>query len=197
MKKLIIFTSLFVLFLVFLMPGVLASLLRMVPANIQPGFDSDIRLSIYKLRDYTQYFVSKNPNLTAIGTSIRNPNLNNRTDIILTLYDKEGVAVRSATLNGFNVEDGGFVKFVFDPISDSKDKEYSFNISSPGAGPEETIEVFILNTKDEPSGITEYVYQEEVHEGGVPMVLFNKPVSKLDTLKSVYSSWLSRLLSLD
>lgn len=101
--------------------------------------------------------------------------------------------VRSVTISGMNLEDGSFTKFIFDPIADSLGKEYIFTISSPGAGPEETIELFIIEI-DGSSGITRYSYMGEEYEGGTPIVQYKKPSSKLNTVKEVYSNLISRLL---
>ncbi len=193
MKKMIWFTSLSILFLVFVMPAVMALALDIIPSGEQPGYNSNQRLSIYGKRGVTQKFVSKEKNLTAIGTSIRNPNLKNKKEINLNLYDENGSLIRSGILNGQNVEDGAFVKFIFPPISDSKDKTYSFTILSPEAGSEETIEVFYNNF--ETQGILEFTYDEEVYPGGLPIVTFHKPDSKLEVVREVYSNLFSRLLS--
>ena len=193
MKKMIWLTTLSILFLLFIVPGILASALDMIPANDQPGYDSNKRLSIYGEKEILQKFVSRDKNLTAIGTSIRNPNLKNQKEIILNLYDKDKNLIRSSILSGKNIEDGDFVKFVFQFVPDSSGKEYSFTLSSLDAGPGETIEVFII----EPTvDIIDYFYAEETHPGGIPMVTFHKPNSKWEIVKMVYSNWLSRLLSL-
>lgn len=194
MKKLISLTIISVLFLVFVVPAILSVGLKMIPENVQPGYSPDIRLSIYKDRDFTQKFVSGASNLTAVGLSIRNPNLKNKAEVIFNLFDKSGTLIRNVNISGMNLEDGSFTKFVFPPILDSKGGEYSFTLSSPNAGPEETIEVFIIE-KDDKSGITEYSYMGETQIGGTPIVLYSKPVSKLKTVTEVYSNWLSRLLS--
>lgn len=194
MKKMIWLTVSFVIVLVFVVPTVLASLLKMIPGNVQPGYNSNYRLSIYGQRDMTQKLVVGESNLTAIGTSIRNPNLKNKSDVIFSLYDEGGNLVRTVTINGQNIEDGSFIKFTFPVISDSAGKEFSFKLSSPGAGPEETLEVFIMDKPDSESGIIEYSYMEEMHSGGVPLVTFSLPGSKLQTIKTVYSSLISRLL---
>lgn len=194
MKKLIWFTTLTILFLLFIVPGILASALDMIPANDQPGYDSNKRLSIYGEKEITQTFISRDKNLTAIGTSIRNPNLKNQKEIVFNLYDENGSLIRSSTLNGLNIEDGDFVKFVFDKINDSLNKTYTFTVSSPAAGPGEIIEVFIIKPTED---VIEYSYGEEIHPGGAPIVTFHRPDSQLEIVKLVYSNWLSRLLSLD
>lgn len=194
MRKMIWLTTIFVLFIVFVIPGFLAASLKIIPANNQPGYNSNVRLSIYEEREITQRFISKVNNLTAIGTSIRNPNLKNKTDVNFILYDDTGNQVRSVVLNGQNLEDGSFVKFVFPEVPNSEGKNYSFRVSSPGAGPGETIEVFILDKPDTSSGMVDYSYLGKAYPGGVPFVVYDKPISRLNTVKRVYTNWLSRLL---
>jgi hypothetical protein len=192
LKKLIWFTTAAILFFVFIVPAILALGLKLIPGEDQPGYNSNQRLSIYGTRVVSQKFISQDANLSAIGTSIRNPNLKNKKDIILTLFDAKMNVLRTAVINGQNVQDGDFVKFVFDPISDSKSKTYIFTIASPDAGPEETIEVFF--TQNMPSWIVEVTYDKNVYQGGLPIVLYFKPASKAAVIKSVYSNLFSRLL---
>jgi hypothetical protein len=193
MKKMIWLTTLSILFLIFVSPGILAFTLDMIPAADQPGYNSDKRLSIYGLRDAKQKFVSQEADLTAIGTSIKNPNLKNKKEIFLNLYGEDKNLVRTAVLNGQVVPDGAFVKFVFPPIRDSKGVTYTFTISTPTADdPEETIEVFYIESPTE--SILEFTYDEETYPGGFPIVTFHKPASKWEIVKSVYSDLLSRIL---
>jgi len=189
MKYLIWATSLFVLFLLFLFPAVMALTIDIIPYSNQPGYDSNIRLSVYKQHDFKQYFVSQDDRLTAIGTSIRNPNLKNKKNIILRVFDEGDNFIRSSELSGVNIEDGDFVKFVFEPILESKGKSYYFILSSPDAGQEETIEVFIINPNE---SILNYEYLGERFSGGVPLVTFHKPENKLFVIKKIYSSWFSK-----
>lgn len=192
MKKMIWLTTIFVAFLIFVVPGILALTLDIIPAGDQPGFDSNQRLSIYGKRGVSQKFVSEEKNLTAIGTSIRNPNLNNKKEVIFNLYDEKENLIRTSILNGQNFQDGDFVKFVFPVVPDSLRKTYTFTIFSPEAGPEETIEVFYFNSPTE--NILEYAYDEKIYPGGLPLVTFHKPTSKWEVVKKIYSSWLSRFL---
>jgi hypothetical protein len=194
MKKMIWLTTFSVLFLLFIVPAVLAVTLKMTPAGDQPGYNSDQRLSIYGKRGVSQKFVSKEKNLTAIGTSIRNPNLKNKKEVILSLHDENNKLVRTSVLNGQNVQDGDFIKFVFEPIPDSLNKTYLFTIFSPEAGPEETIEVFYITSPTD--SVLEYTYDEKTYPGGIPIVTFHKPESKWETVKRIYSNWFSRLLPL-
>lgn len=193
MKKMIWLTVIFVLGLVFIAPVILSMGLKMIPANTQPGFDNNVRLSIYRDRVFVQKFTAKEQNLTAIGMSIRNPNLKNKADIFFVLQNLDGSIVRSAAISGMNLEDGSFTKFIFEPIPDSFGKEYIFSLSSPGAGPEETIELFIINA-DDASKITEYSYMGESFKGGTPIVQYVKPASKFKTVEKICLNLISRLL---
>jgi hypothetical protein len=195
MKKLIWFTTAVVLFLIFIVPAILALGLKLIPGSDQPSYNSDQRLSIYLTRGVTQKFVSQEANLSAIGTSIRNPNLKNKKDIILNLMDENMKVIRTSVINGQNVQDGDFVKFIFDPISDSANKTYFFTLASPEAGPEETIEVFY--TQSPPSWIEDYIYDNTTYPGGIPIVLYFKPTSKVTVIKEIYSNLFSRLLPLN
>lgn len=190
MKKLIIFTTAFVLTVVFLTPAFLSLLIKMVPSGEQPGYGGASTLSVFAYHDFKQYFFSDQPNLTAVATSIKNPNLKNQKDVIFTLLDESGNMIREEKISGRNIGDGDFVKFIFDPIQDSKNKKYSFILNSPDASEEEVLQVFIISPTDQ---VLEYEYQDEVHPGGVPMVTYSKPASKLSIIKSVYSTWISKL----
>jgi hypothetical protein len=192
MKKLIWFTTISIVFIVFFAPAILALGIKLIPGENQPGYNSDQRLSIYGTRGITQKFISNSANLSAIGTSIRNPNLKNKKDIILTLFGENMEMVRTSVINGQNVEDGNFIKFVFDAIPDSKNKTYIFTLTSPDAGPEETIEVFY--TQNMPSWIEQYSYDKYTYPGGLPIVLYFKPVSKTAVIKVIYSDLFSRFL---
>lgn len=191
MKKMIWFTTISVLFMLFIMPGVMASTIKMTPAGDQPGYGPR-RLSIYSKHELIQKFISKEKNLTAIGTTVKNPNLKNKKEVILDLYDSGHNLIRKSILNGFNIGDGDFVKFVFEPIMDSQNKEYIFILSSPNAGADEIVEVFLMDNPAD--GIIEYTFGEETHDGGIPLVTFHKPQSKWEVIRRVYSNWLSKLL---
>lgn len=189
MQKFSIFTIVIILVLLFGTPAIMASLIKMIPANEQPGYGQMGRVSVYGDRTFTQYFISKQNNLTSVATTIKNPNLHNKKDVFFKLYDMESILVRSVTMNGFNIGDGDFVKIIFDPIVDSENKRYYFTLSSPAAGEEEIIEIFLTAKTPE---ILEYTYDEETKEGGAPIVTFHKPNSRLETVKSVYSNLLSK-----
>ncbi len=199
MRKLVWFTTLAILSLVFLVPVVLSLGLKLIPGEDQPGYNPDQRLGIYGKRNIIQKFVSTGANLSAVGTSVRNPNLQNKKDIIFTLFDEKNNVIRKTVINGQNVEDGNFIKFVFDPIPDSKNKTYLFELASPDAGPGDTIEIFYIENGQSgrimPNWIVDFTYDLINKKGGLPIVIYFKPVSRLDVVKEIYSNLFSRLLS--
>lgn len=183
--KIIKFTTIFTLIVIFVLPIVMATQIKMIPGNVQPGYDGAKRVSIYSDKVFSQEFISKDDNLTAIGTSIKNPNLKNKSDVILKLYDEDKNLLRQTVINGFNLEDGSFVKLVFDPIQDSKDKKYHFEITSSQASVDEVIELFI--TKESETAIN-YTYENETFKGGAPIVLYYKSEGALRNIIEVYSN---------
>jgi len=193
MKKLIFLTTLIVLFLVFIAPAVLALGIKYLPGDLQPPLEGT--RGVYWIFEVSQEFFSPMDNLTALGMSIKNPNLKNKKDITLLLYDENGNLVRKSVLNGQNIEDGAFVRFLFDPVKDSKNRHFKFVLSAPDAGAEDLLEVFY--TQKKPSWIGKMVAIEGVEEseidGGVSLVTLHKPESSLFVIKTIYRGWLAQI----
>ncbi len=190
MKKLIFATTFIIIFLVFVAPAMLALGIRFIPNDIQPPLE-EARGLFWKF-EISQDFVSTKENLNAIGMSIGNRNLKNKKDVTLFLYDKKGELLRTSVLNGMNIDDGAFIRFMFEIIPDSKDKEYTFVLSAPDARKEDLLEIFYV--KDKPSWIGDLKFDEEVAEGGISLVTFHKPISRVGLIKTIYSDWVNRFL---
>jgi len=190
MKNMIWVTTISILFFVFVVPGIFAVLLKMIPDNIQPPLQKTA--DIYREFTVSQEFTSVSNNLTCLGMSIKNPNLANKKDVYFSLFDISGILVRQVKLSGMNIEDGGFIKFIFDPIKDSANKKYIFTLSSPGAGPGDLLAIYYSDQKLFWMGQMKTGKFDS--NGAISFVTFYKPTSRLDTLNKVYSNWLSRLL---
>ncbi len=195
MKKLVIFTTITVLTLVFVVPGVLALPIKVVPFNDQPGYSTDYKRGVYGKFVVWQEFTSQEDQLTGIGLSIGNPNLKNKKEVILNLYEGRsgqdydlGKPTRQSVLNGQNISDGAFVRFLFDPIADSKSRNYFFTLNTPEAGREEVINIYFNH--DRPDWIGELKIDEEVIDGGMPLVTYHKPLSRFAVIKNIYGNWL-------
>lgn len=193
MKKMIWLTTIFVLLLVFVVPGVSALAINNIPSDVQPSLDKtkDVYGEFYAV----QQFTSLKPNLNSVAMSIKNPNLKNKETIYFHLYDSEGQLTRTSTLNGLNVGDGAFVKFNFELIPDSLNQTYTFVITCPTAGSENLIALFYTDNK--PDWIGQLAFEEEKVSGGISMVTYHKPASQFEVVKEIYSNWISRFLHLD
>lgn len=184
------FTVLAVLFAVFVLPGILALGIRYIPYDIQPPLERV--KNIYGKYTISQEFTSQEGQLTGIAMTIKNPNLKNKKDFFLDLYNDKGEMLREVKFNGANVEDGTYIKFLFDPIADSRGKKYLITLSNPSGDDEEVLGIYY--TLNKPSWIGKMVFGLEEQEGGISLVTFYKPQSKLGVIKTIYTSWLSRLL---
>lgn len=192
MKKLIIFTSLFILFFVFMLPGILALGIRIIPGNDQAPYDVNIKRSIYGQFQITQEFIAQQNNLSAIGISLGNPNLKNKSEVDLVLKDSGRNVVRKSNINGASIADGALVRFSFDPITNSKNKSYTFELSNGSAGPEEVINVYYATSNE--SWIGPSTFGEEINKNGLPIVVYYSASSRFGVVQEIYSSWFSRLL---
>lgn len=186
------FTAVTVLFFVFVLPGLLGLFIKYIPYNYQPSLDN-VR-GIYGIISVSQTFTSQEANLTGVGMTIKNPNLKNKSQFYFRLFSDDGRLVRQVVYSGANVEDGSYVKFLFDPIADSQGKTYIIRLENPSAGDEELLGVYYTNSK--PGWIGAMTYDDKPVEGGVSLVTYHKPASRLSVIKGIYSNLLSRLLHL-
>jgi hypothetical protein len=187
------FTTYIVLFILFVFPAIMTSFVKLIPNGPQPGYDGANRVSIYGDKIYEQKFVSDVDNLTAIGASIKNPNLKNKSKVNFQIKDENENILREVVLNGFNIDDGSYIRINFEPIQNSKDRSFKFVISSINANVDEVLELFIIEPN---SVITKYIYNNEEKEGGTPIVLYSKSKGVLNNIYTVYSNLLSKLLLL-
>ena len=168
--KLVTFTTIFILILVFLFPAMLALGIRNIPAADQGPLGGTEK--IYGTKLITQTFVSADDNLSGIGLSFKNPNLINKDDINFTLM-REGI-IRNLVINGGSIPDGGFIKFLFEPINGMKNKKFTFSLSAPTATEDKALEVFYSSDS-------------------LSYVTFHKVNNKAELIGKVYSHWLYKL----
>lgn len=130
MKKINIYFIVFALAIVCL-PALLSFGIRYLPANNQPPLGVTQKLYGDKIMK-DRIGLSEN-NFSGLGLSFKNPNLINKKEITLEISEENGELLRSSVLSGFNIPDGGFVRFAFEPIADSKGNGYVIALSSPQA----------------------------------------------------------------
>lgn len=192
MKKLIWLTTLFVIFLIFVLPFAAAFFIRIIPDNDQPSYDINNKRGIFGIHEVSQVFKAQENNLTAVGISLGNPNLKNKSEVIFSLRDAGGEISREVKISGANIQDGDFIKFNFDPIANSKGKEFIFTLSSSMAGPEEVLNIYFSTQKTTWIGAATYDDKETV-DNGLPIVTYHKPLSYLQVAKDIFASWLKRI----
>lgn len=194
--KTIIFTSILIIFTVLILPGLLSFEIRNVPDRNQPSFDRT--QEIYGNLIISQTFTSTDDNLSMIGLSIKNPNLENKRDILFSILDSGGGLLRDSMLNGKSIHDGDFVKFKFLPIKDSKNKIFTFSLSAPSSNQQEALEVFL--TKQVSQGV-EYLTVEPIKidqeeaKMSVSFVPFYKVTSPYQLILEIYRDWMKRFFA--
>jgi hypothetical protein len=159
----------------FCLPALLSLGIRYLPANNQAPLG--LTQKLYEDRIVKDKVAVSFDNFTAIGLSFKNPNLANKKEVLLSVATVDGEIVRSAILSGSTVPDGGFVRFSFAPMGDSKGKEYAISLSSPASGEKEALEVYLSLGTKEPAEVAYY-----------------KPASRVGLARDIYSNWIARFL---
>lgn len=167
-----------IIFLIIFLPIAVSSFfIKYIPSGFQPPLGGTE--AVYKERSVAQSFISFNNNLIGIGLTIKNPNLRNKKDLIFQLSDKDGVVIRSVKINGFNIPDGHFVKFYFDPIEHSANESYLFSLQAPESEQGDSLEV--------------YQTSDVNWEQDLAYVSYYKPDNLLTAVISIFSEMMANL----
>jgi len=190
MNRYVWITTVVIVFTVLLMPLFTSLGIRFLPNDKQPSLERT--RGVFWIHEISQEFVSENDNLIGIGMSIKNPNLKNKKDITLSLYEGEKL-LRISTLNGSIIEDGSFMRFMFEDIVEASGRDYRFILSAPEGRSEDLLAVF--TTEEKPEWIGRAVYDEEEIDDGISMVTFHRPESRWGLIKEIYGGWIDRLVA--
>lgn len=184
-ENITIFTA---VFLIIILPVLLLFAIKETPGRIQSSLDNTEK--IHQDVIVSQEFFSKENNLSNVSMSIKNPNLINKKDLILKLYQDQ-IEQRTVVVSGKNIEDGNFVKFRFAPIANSKNKFFTFTVESPTSTKNEALEIFYSGSKlpiDKPMQVNHQPTEVEI-----AYVEFYKPKNIFILIEKVYGAWLNRL----
>lgn len=192
--KLIFFTTIFIIFVSLILPTILSFGIRNIPQNNQPPLDKTQKL--YGDLLVTQLFLSTNDNFSGLGFSIKNPNLLNKKDVVLSIYTEDGNLERIVSLNGAGIEDGKFVKFKFEPVKISENKKFLFSLSSPETSKAEAdenraLEVFLTNEKPE-NVFNLTIGDKIISDASISFVAFYKPPYPTYVLEKIYLNWIKK-----
>lgn len=162
-------------FAFFCLPALLSFGIRYLPVDNQPPLG--VTKKFYGNVVMEDRVTEPYNNFNGIGLSFKNPNLENKEEILLNIAKENGVLVRSVTLSGRVVPDGGFVRFMFEPIEDSRGNKYILTLTSPSSRRENSLEVYL--SKD---------------SSGTATVLYYKPPPIPNLISDIYTNWIKRLL---
>ncbi|QLG69553.1 MAG: hypothetical protein CH104c_0321 [Candidatus Woesebacteria bacterium] len=185
--KILLFLLSFFLVLVFVSPIFMSLGLRYIPYSFQPPLFGSEKL--FNEQSLSQEFISPQDNLTAIGVSIRNFNLQSKGDVILEVYSRGGL-IRRSVVSGSSIKDGDIVIFTFDKIPNSRSVSYVFKLSTLEVGKEKAYEVYTTN---EPQDFAGSLYINDMPvEKPISFLLYFAPKSRLSLVIDIYNSWFSR-----
>ncbi len=129
--------------LVILFPALLSLGIRIIPGQMQPSLGTTER--IYSTSVVTETFTASRNNLNGIGLSLKNPNYQNKQNVVVSLFSEEGELLGESTVNGVSIPDGDFIKFIFKPVEESRGKNFVFVLSSVWSQDSDATEVFYAN----------------------------------------------------
>lgn len=186
--KLILLTTFFVSGLIFFFPAILSAGISYLPERIQPEMEATQR--IFGAATLNQEFLSKKSNLAGIGLSIKNPYFRNKKDLLFSIKNDKGKTIRSVVHSGKNINDGNFLIIKFDPIIDSKDKNFSFELFSPDSADDDSLEVFI--SKNPESQGSNFKVNNEYSDWSLAYVTYYKQRNPILNWVEIYKNALLR-----
>lgn len=192
--KLSTFTTSLVIFLVLIFPALLSLIIKTIPEKQQSSLDGTIKL--FGERKIAQKIAVSKNNFSGIGISVRNPNYINKNDLIFTVYSEDNLTLRQMAISGLHINDGDLLKINFPPISDSANKNFTIEFTSPKSSSDQYFEIFISNKNNEKSkgfklyessGVSDF-------EGSIAYEIFNKSENPLSLIYPIYSNVFIRLI---
>lgn len=186
---------LYVLFLVaiflIIVPILLSLGIKNIPNNFQPSMFKTV--SISSTGTIKQFFVSPENRLDGLGMSVKNPNFTNKTDLILQLYDEKDNLITTATKSGGTITDGGFIKFIFEPIPNSQGRKYSFVLLAPDSNPKEPFLVF-LTQENNPQALG-LIVSQKLADVQISFVSYYKTKNSFATIYKIYYGLVTKLMA--
>lgn len=189
MSKWVILSLSFVFLMIVILPLSLTLLIKVIPGGIQPSLGNTER--IYGTTSLSQAFISPEDNLTGIGVSIKNPTFANKKKTTINIYDDGDKIIRSIILNGQNIADGKFVKILFEPIKDSKNKKFVWSILSPESNSDDALQIFL--TDRHPEWSLDLMVNNKISTQVLSYVTLHRPSSPIEVLVRVMSGWLDKI----
>jgi hypothetical protein len=182
--KLVYFTKVLILCLVVLIPGVLAIGIRKLPSGFQPPL-SDSQM-IYGIETVSQSFIAQKNQLSGFALTIKNPNSINKKDLVMNLMDESGQIVRTVTVNGWSIPDGGYINFSFASIPDSAGKKFIAQFSAPTAIDTDSLELYHSNKPFDGT----YKVNGQTENGSLSFITYYAPQNFFANEILIYRNWM-------
>lgn len=189
MNKPVVLSVILVFLLLVILPFGLTFAIRLIPGGVQPSLGNTVK--IYNDYIYSQSFVSPGNNLTGIGTSIKNPNFANKKPVTINLYDESDKLLRTVTLSGQNIADGKFIKILFEPVIDSKNKKFTWSIFSKESIFTDALELFL--TDKQPTWSLGFKVNDKPQRDGLSYVTLHRPETPTVVLNKVVGGWFNKI----
>lgn len=129
-----------------------------------------------KQKPFRANFTSPLDNLYSISLKLKNKELRNN-DSVIFILDSDNKELKKIGFNGYNIGDSSWVRFSFEPILNSKDRNFDFQLISPNTIDQNTLGIH-LSDKNAPAIITYHT---------IP--------SRTDLIKTLYTNLFFRITS--
>jgi len=126
-NKFLLITSelVFLFFLLIILPSIF---IKEKPGINQLSFKNILPLDIN--HSYNQSFVSNKDNLNSVSVLLKNPSLSSYDIVYIEIQNNNFETLKSFSLSGRSIEDPGWVRFKFSPISSKKGDIFNLKITS-------------------------------------------------------------------
>lgn len=182
-------TSLLIIFTAIILPGLLGLSIRKLPSGNQPSL-TDAQ-AINQDLHIKQTFIARNPKLSAIGLSIKNPYYRNHQDLIFELHDSRNQLLRHIVLNGNNIIDGSLMLINFEPVDQSANREFYFTLSAPSVASANSLEIY--HSQDPSPADEEYFVNNQLNTGELAFISYSTPSNPISSSINVYRDWFYKL----
>ncbi len=176
---------------IFVIPFLLSFLIKEIPNDVQPSLEGT--QIIFKDLAVLQSFRPSMDNLSGIGMSIKNPYFRNKKDITFNILSENKQSLREVTINGLNIPDGDLIKISFDPVPNSKNKQYFLSILSKETTDNEAIEVFLTSKKT--AWIGDLNINSEKQDSALSFITYHKSSNIFAVSFEIFTQLLKRLFT--
>jgi hypothetical protein len=154
-------------------------------------YSLDATVAVHGGQQISQQIYIEHPSFSSLGISVKNINLQNHKDLILTIYEDKSV-IRTVAINGIYIPDGKFLRFDFAPITDSMNKTYTIEFSAPLAVKEDALELYLTKQSFAQAGVLQVSGLPYEEYKALSFVSFHKPLSISATVSQIMNDFITR-----